>query len=531
MAAESAESAETKHRQRSRLKIPDNICRFDHRGHCRAGARCEKEHLALTCDVRGCSSQNCWETKRHPVQCKYFINRGSCRFGNNCSYKHEDVYASVQNLQSQVQSLSENIKLMTKQMGEFISTCGAAFATKNPPKPKVQNIPVKCSFCHKMYAGQRYLTRHMESKHKAKIINLDDTDEEKECTKAGKDMKSLEHVHMFDVHGPESTSDNTEDTDSGAESGADSGEASAEENKAKKGDINNDPNFGLNINYKLRSALIKYEDQLSNYEVQNKECGLSLIDIDKNSSHRGFSYGDVCFHFFTPSNPEETNSDEDYGNAGDPKEDEENETDAEKEQENDIGPDDVVATKADEAEDEDEETAEEDKNNEADADDVDAGDETNVKEEDYSEDNDNIDYIRLHRNNKGFGFSTMDHDGDSESPVVITRIEPGSPAAEKGLQPGDQIIAINGVYMCGFSDKNNASSQISYVVLKRALESGSATLTIKRKLRDEETYDALDNEEEEMQNYAVFGDPVPLPLDEDNTEEENDDENYYSSEE
>ena len=64
-----------------------------------------------------------------------------------------------------------------------------------------------------------------------------------------------------------------------------------------------------------------------------------------------------------------------------------------------------------------------------------------------------------------------------------------------------------------------------------AVERGSARFTIKRKLRDEETYDALDNEEEEMQNYAVFGDPVPLPLDEDNTEEENDDENYYSSEE
>merc|ERR1712228_570759 len=144
----------------------------------------------------------------------------------------------------------------------------------------------------------------------------------------------------------------------------------------------------------------------------------------------------------------------------------------------------------------------------------------------------------LHRNNRGFGFSTMDHDGDSKSPVVITRIEPGSPAAAEGLQPGDQIIAINGVYMCGFSD-NNASSQISYVVLKRALEKGSALFTIRRKLRDEKTYiyniDALDNnegdEEEEMQNYAVFGDPVPLPLDEDNTEEENDDENYYSSEE
>ena len=461
---------------------------------------------------------------------------------------------------------------MTKQMDEFISTCGAAFAAKKPSKPKIPNTPVKCGFCHKMYAGQRYLTRHMESKHKAKIIDLDTdvTDEEKEnkSNKAEKDMKSLEHVHMFDVHGPESTSGDTEDTDSGA----DSGETSAEESRAKKGPfwckkgpqhkggIDNDPNYGMNINYKLRSALDEYENQLFNDEMQSKEFGLSLIDIGKNSSRRGFSNGHVCFHFFTPSNPEETNADEDDEDAGDPGEDNENEdsaknsadessnenvddnekerdndsgpdhvdaanedeTDAEEEQENDIGPDDLVATSADEAEDKDEETTEEDKNNDADADDVDA----------------DIDYIKLYNSRRGFGFSTMDYAGDHKNPIVITRVEPGSPAAVGGLQPGDQIIAINGVYLCGFSDKNNTSSQISYVVMKRALECSSAWLTIRRKLREEQicwNIDTLDNfedneeEHKEVQNYAVYGDPV-LMQNED-TEEEDIEESYYSSEE
>ena len=107
----------------------------------------------------------------------------------------------------------------------------------------------------------------------------------------------------------------------------------------------------------------------------------------------------------------------------------------------------------------------------------------------------------------------------------------------EGLQPGDQIIAINGIYLCGFSDKNNTSSQISYVALKRAQEWGRAWLTIRRKLREEQicwNIDALnndeDNEEVEVQNYSVYGDPV-LMQHEDDTEEEDIEENYYSSEE
>ena len=66
----------------------ENICRFNKFGYCKFKTNCKYKHVNVVCDDENCDKSVC--EKRHPRNCKYFINSGDCKLGSNCAYAHKD---------------------------------------------------------------------------------------------------------------------------------------------------------------------------------------------------------------------------------------------------------------------------------------------------------------------------------------------------------------------------------------------------------------------------------------------------------
>jgi membrane-associated protease RseP (regulator of RpoE activity) len=75
-----------------------------------------------------------------------------------------------------------------------------------------------------------------------------------------------------------------------------------------------------------------------------------------------------------------------------------------------------------------------------------------------------------------YGFTVRGSDEtDCRRPIGIASVRPHGPAAEAGLLPGDQLVAVNGLDVTGCS-----AASVSIIIRRTALTSGSVTLGVVR---------------------------------------------------
>ena len=87
------------------------LCQYNQRGHCKFGDKCIQKHENEICHDRNeCTNQYC--NKRHPRECRYFIQFGRCKFGGGCSYSHENDNKSEkeEKLEKEVEEMKEGMK-------------------------------------------------------------------------------------------------------------------------------------------------------------------------------------------------------------------------------------------------------------------------------------------------------------------------------------------------------------------------------------------------------------------------------------
>ena len=176
-------------------------------------------------------------------------------------------------------------------------------------KKEADNENIKCFFCGKHYSHQRYLTRHMNMKHKAKLITVRDADtnvekphEEENVSEEKTEKKTADNnnavknkiTEMKKHTGDETAAiliDNSEDENSANfEMEIEEDETSEEEDEtSEEEDLEPSRDFFIDTtddtDYKLKLALNRFDMQ--NYN--NKEVAFSLADVDRN-----------LFHTFTP---------------------------------------------------------------------------------------------------------------------------------------------------------------------------------------------------------------------------------------
>lgn len=64
------------------------ICAYNQNGFCKFRNKCFNKHLDLTCDLIECTDSLCRSNKRHPRECKKFLENRTCHFNERCAFKH-----------------------------------------------------------------------------------------------------------------------------------------------------------------------------------------------------------------------------------------------------------------------------------------------------------------------------------------------------------------------------------------------------------------------------------------------------------
>ena len=107
----------------------ENICKFNQKGFCKFGTKCNKKHNNTICENE-CRGKLCSE--RHPKLCRNISKTGICRHKENCAYTHPQEKNTNQGFvndaimmcivwqQQQINALSEEVKCL-KLLVENIS--------------------------------------------------------------------------------------------------------------------------------------------------------------------------------------------------------------------------------------------------------------------------------------------------------------------------------------------------------------------------------------------------------------------------
>ena len=147
--------------------------------------------------------------------------------------------------------------------------------TKNKEKAERKeenNQNIKCFFCGKHYSHQRYLTRHMNMKHKAKLITLKDADtnveepKKEEIIVKEKTEKETQHGVLPWWTADDNKSDNNKITEIKKHTG--------DETAAILIDDSEDENGGANFEKEIE------EDEDSSEEEQENNDGTNNVDVD-----------------------------------------------------------------------------------------------------------------------------------------------------------------------------------------------------------------------------------------------------------
>ena len=89
------------------------LCLYNQRGFCKFREQCNMKHENEICENRNeCTNQSC--RKRHPRECRYFVQFGRCKLGEVCAYSHagESKNHKVEKLEQEVKEMKEeNMKV------------------------------------------------------------------------------------------------------------------------------------------------------------------------------------------------------------------------------------------------------------------------------------------------------------------------------------------------------------------------------------------------------------------------------------
>ena len=105
------------------------ICKFNQRGFCKFGIRCNKYHENDKCLDRRCTGSEC--KKRHPKVCRYFAEYNFCKFDNDCAFSHvktvkikeiELALEDLKNMKAEIDVLKNSFKSLSaiKQEGKVL---------------------------------------------------------------------------------------------------------------------------------------------------------------------------------------------------------------------------------------------------------------------------------------------------------------------------------------------------------------------------------------------------------------------------
>ena len=84
---------------------------YNQRGYCKFGDKCFQRHEKEICHDRNeCTNQYC--SKRHPRECRYFIQFGRCKFGVGCAFSHDNNNKShkAEELNKEVEEMKAGVK-------------------------------------------------------------------------------------------------------------------------------------------------------------------------------------------------------------------------------------------------------------------------------------------------------------------------------------------------------------------------------------------------------------------------------------
>ena len=203
----------------------DNICKYNQKGYCKFGSRCEKEHNNEICtNLLDCKDENCG--KRHPKVCRNYQKQGTCFFKEECAYQQHvqksqgehlflvQILAShfkeVGVLKQELNDLKLKVEVMETKMSTVSKNVHADEDTKETeeetmkeskkPEEEASKIQPQCDVCEYQCEKEITLKRHKNTKHqRVKTIKYpSDATEEKstpfycdECEYSCKTKKNL----------------------------------------------------------------------------------------------------------------------------------------------------------------------------------------------------------------------------------------------------------------------------------------------------------------------------------------------------
>lgn len=85
-------------------------CYYDDIGYCKHGRECKNKHYENICDISFCENNNC--LKRHPRECRYFLENSYCKFGSYCKFRHSENIGN----KSMNKAFVENINLLKSKI-------------------------------------------------------------------------------------------------------------------------------------------------------------------------------------------------------------------------------------------------------------------------------------------------------------------------------------------------------------------------------------------------------------------------------
>ena len=93
-----------------------NVCKWNKFGYCKHGEMCRKFHAKEICENASCQIMCC--LKRHPKQCKYYINYKQCKF-DPCAFLHVEHTDDSEHLKKENELILSKINDINKSIKEL----------------------------------------------------------------------------------------------------------------------------------------------------------------------------------------------------------------------------------------------------------------------------------------------------------------------------------------------------------------------------------------------------------------------------
>ena len=98
----------------------ENICKFNKFGFCKFKSECKYKHVNMVCVEENCDPKTC--EKRHPKNCKYFVNSGDFMLGSNCAYAHKnDKNLKIKLLEQKIDGLLKTMESKEKIIDQLVN--------------------------------------------------------------------------------------------------------------------------------------------------------------------------------------------------------------------------------------------------------------------------------------------------------------------------------------------------------------------------------------------------------------------------